>query len=231
MRRTVTLVVALGGALALGAGSLPAWGDDGDDEPKKPQPRERDRDRDDRERPGEPRAGGFGDEGDDRRPPGHPRTGQGRDKARPSDDEVEEFLKKHFPEWLEEQERAFKANPDRADDMKERMGNEVARMMFLSKERPQDFERMKARRKAEFRVHTLAERIRRADAKDQEALKKELRAAVEELFTQALEEKAKDVEELEAQVKRARARLEEMKKQRETMIDSRLRRILGEDEW
>ena len=83
-------------------------------------------------------------------------------------------------------------------------------------------------RRMEREVHTLAQRVRRAEAAERPALEQELQAKLDALFEQKMELRAERIERLEAELQQQRERYDARRRAQGEIVERRLRELLGE---
>ena len=83
-------------------------------------------------------------------------------------------------------------------------------------------------RRMEREAHTLAQRVRRAEAADRSALEQELRAKLDALFEHKMDLQAERIERLEQELQEQRGRYEARRRAQDEIVERRLRELLGE---
>jgi len=81
----------------------------------------------------------------------------------------------------------------------------------------------------EAQTQALAREVATADGEEQEVLRRELRAQLEEIFEMKQENRAREIQQLQEEMGRLRQRLEKRERYREYMIERRLRYLLRKE--
>jgi len=81
----------------------------------------------------------------------------------------------------------------------------------------------------EAQTQALAREVATADGEEQEVLRRELRAQLEEIFEMKQENRAREIQQLQDEMGRLRQRLEKRERYREYMIERRLRYLLRKE--
>lgn len=157
-----------------------------------------------------------------------------RFKESPKDEEIDinkvrEFLKEFDPSLLEHLQAIKKDNPDEHYRMITRIWHEMAMLERLKKENPEMYEMTLQTKKLEARIRIIADEYRKVeDTKQKEAMKKELKTILTQLFDTKMAMREKEVRQIEERVKKQREKVDKQKKDKDRLIEERLLTIIGE---
>ncbi len=186
--------------------------------------------------PREPREGMEGREGEGRngpRPPNPPMP-----PRQLSDEEVAEvleFLRGWDPYRVQRLEQFRERNPHDYMRTLQESYFEMKRVQEMQKSNPEAFEEMKKERGLEMQSFQLGEQIRKSeDAAEKDKLKADLKPVLEQLFDVREKHKDQEIARLEEDLKRLKEQVEKRRKNKESVVERRLRELSGEqpdDDW
>jgi len=184
--------------------------------------------------PGMPAApGGMGPYG-----PGGPMGGMGYGMSpgafpggKPSEKEIEDILKAEFPDMLEAYKGLKDKHTPEAGRQRAEMEQFAAQMRMLRQMNPDEFKREKEIHHFEFRSQDLSRRIREAGkGPEKEKLVKDLTGVVGQLFELREKQRAEEAARIEQELQKIRSLLEERRKNRDLIIERRVKQLMGEED-
>jgi hypothetical protein len=152
-------------------------------------------------------------------------------QRRLSEKDTETFLKEEFPQILESY-RALKdtKNPE-ATEQRAAIEHFAGEMQDLRATVPDEFAKQKEESALNVSSDVLVWRIHNTEkGPEKQKLVKELTGVVNQIFEVREKRRAEEAERLEQELKKIRSLLEERRKNREVIIERRVRELMGEDD-
>ncbi|MBI4678782.1 MAG: hypothetical protein HY748_14480 [Elusimicrobia bacterium] len=140
----------------------------------------------------------------------------------PEEREALEFIREAAPEMQDEFFRARREKPAA-------FRKKLRRMAPMLKD-PETREALKRQIKLEFQVRRMASEMRKADGKEDEAVKKELAKALSEQFDAKLELQVKRLQKMKEDLSQLESRINKRKAQKDEIVKKRLSELSGESE-
>ncbi len=140
------------------------------------------------------------------------------------------WMQAFSPLHVERLKRARRENPEHFEVVLEDVLPHLFEMQHLRLAHPKryDLERESFRLNGE--CENLAERVRRVGPEEQEAIARELRDRLGELFRIRLEIREMEIRRLEEELSELRRHVKQMREDAEGMVERRLQRMIGEGE-
>ena len=151
--------------------------------------------------------------------------------GKPSEKEIEDILKAEFPDMLEAYKGLKDKHTPEAGRQRAEMEQFAGQMRMLRQMNPDEFKREKETHHLEFRSQDLSRRIREAGkGPEKEKLVKDLTGVVGQLFELREKQRAEEAARIEQELQKIRSLLEERKKNRDLIIERRVKQLMGEED-
>ncbi|MCG3154250.1 MAG: hypothetical protein DKINENOH_00844 [bacterium] len=167
----------------------------------------------------------------ERRPPTRDIEDLKRELGEEWEKTILEKVKAEEPEEIEPLRQEKLKNPARYEEQLAKLWNDLGRLERLKQENPARYNNLKKQLQLERDCRKLAQQHRKSnDATQRAQMRADLKSCLTELFTLREAERAEKVAELEQELAELREMLAFRAKNKDTIIEKRLKEMIGEGE-